>query len=283
MKPKKFFRICPICKNEIGYTLKFDRDKSEKLNKRCKSCAKKGELNSFFKKNHTEETKNKIKNSFKTSKKRIEFVKEQKTTKYKELISKKLSGKKNPAYKRGKLKDLWFKKYGLEIANQKDLEWKKKLSQQSSGINNNMYGKPSPIGSGNGWSGWYNNWFFRSLLELSFMIKVIERFKFQWESGEQKKYKITYLDFKGKNKNYFPDFILNNKYMVECKPKNLQNSLVVQFKAKAALEFCFNNNMKYKLISPYKLNDNEIIDLYNTGKIKFLEKYEVKFKRLYKI
>ena len=33
-----------------------------------------------------------------------------------------------------------------------------------------MYGRFSPRGSGNGWSGWYKEWYFRSLLELSYMI-----------------------------------------------------------------------------------------------------------------
>jgi len=51
-----------------------------------------------------------------------------------------------------------------------------------------MYGKPAPIGSGNGWSGWYKGWYFRSLLELSFMINVIERFKMSWQNAETKKH-----------------------------------------------------------------------------------------------
>ena len=81
-----------------------------------------------------------------------------------------------------------------------------------------MYGKPSPQGSGNGWSGWYKGWYFRSLLELSYMILVIERFNISWSNGE--KIKITYKNFSGINRNYFPDFLLNNKYIIEIKPKN---------------------------------------------------------------
>jgi hypothetical protein len=62
---------------------------------------------------------------------------------------------------------------------------KKKMSDSISGEKNFWFGKPSPVGSGNGWSGWYKGWYFRSLLELSFMIKVIERFKFSWKSADR--------------------------------------------------------------------------------------------------
>ncbi|MBR4316812.1 MAG: hypothetical protein IKP65_07630 [Alphaproteobacteria bacterium] len=43
------------------------------------------------------------------------------------------------------------------------IELKKKYSEKSKGKNNPMYGKPAPKGSGNGVSGWYKGWFFRSL------------------------------------------------------------------------------------------------------------------------
>ena len=82
-----------------------------------------------------------------------------------------------------------------------------------------MYGKPAPIGSGNGWSGWYKGWYFRSLLELSFMINVIERFNMPWISAENQTYKISYVDTNLKQRNYYADFIIDNKYIVECKPK----------------------------------------------------------------
>lgn len=86
--------------------------------------------------------------------------------------------------------DIWVEKYGLEIANQKLIEFKNNRSKSSTGEKNPMFGKTSPTGSGNGWSGWYKDWYFRSINELSFMINVIERFKFTWVSGEKLKYKI---------------------------------------------------------------------------------------------
>ena len=47
--------------------------------------------------------------------------------------------------------------YGLE----KSIKIRNKISLASSGENNHMFGKPSPQGSGNGWSGWYKSWFFK--------------------------------------------------------------------------------------------------------------------------
>ena len=47
-----------------------------------------------------------------------------------------------------------------------------KISNASKGKNNPMYGKPSPQGSGNGWSGWYKGIYFRSLLYSSFMSSI---------------------------------------------------------------------------------------------------------------
>ena len=159
-------------------------------------------------------------------------------------------------------------------------EIKEKLSKASSGENNPMFGKPSPQGSGNGWSGWYNNWYFRSLKELSFMINVIERFNFKWENGELKKHKISYVDYKGNNRNYFSDFILNGKYMIEIKPKKLHNTPLNKIKKEYAMIYCEKNNLKYKLLSPIKnLSYDELKVLVDESKIKFLDRYKIKFEQ----
>jgi len=141
-----------------------------------------------------------------------------------------------------------------------------------------MFGKPSPQGSGNGWSGWYNGWFFKSLKELSFMINVIERFKFSWESGETKKYRVSYVDYKKTNRNYFSDFILNEKFMVEIKPKKLQNSINVKLKKEAAIKFCEKHGLTYKLLAPIKtLSYEDIKLLIQENKLEFIDRYKQKF------
>jgi hypothetical protein len=160
---------------------------------------------------------------------------------------------------------------------------KQNLSKRHSGKNNPMYGKPSPQGSGNGWCGWYKEYFFRSLKELSFIIFVIERFKFRCESGEKRKYKIQYKDFDGVIRNYFPDFILNDKYVVEVKPKHLFNTFINKRKKESAIEFCNKNNLKYKMISPIKiLTFQEIKKLVDSNQIKFIDRYKQKYENYIK-
>ena len=211
-----------------------------------------GEKNPFYGKKHSEETKDKIRKNTNTK------------------------GKNNPMYGK-RVYDIWIEKFGKEEADKKHNEWIIIQSKNSSGENNPMYGKPSPQGSGNGWSGWYNGWFFRSLRELSYMINEIENKKYKWESGEQKKYKISYVDWDGKKRNYFSDFIVENKFMIECKPLNLQTSTSVLYKKQAAEIFCKKNNLEYILLEPKILSINEIKKLYKSKKIKFTERYEEKF------
>jgi hypothetical protein len=175
--------------------------KANKKNSKCKSCGLKeimtddvkkkmservkgennpmfgkfGNLNPFFGKHHTEESKKKI-------------VKDRdysnyKTEEFRQKISKLTKGENNPMYGKS-VYNVWVERYGKEIANKKMIEYKKKQSLINSGEKNSMYGKPAPINSGNGICGWYKDWFFRSLLELSYMIYVIERFNLEWLSIE---------------------------------------------------------------------------------------------------
>lgn len=157
---------------------------------------------------------------------------------------------------------------------------KLKLSKATTGENNPMYGKPSPVGSGNGWSGWYNNWYFRSLLELSYMINVIERFKMKWESAELKKYKIEYK-INNIKRNCYCDFVINNKYLVEIKPKVLFNSKLNSIKKIEINKFCEKNNLIYKMIEPKKINKNTMEQLVNNKKVILLDRYKVKFEKTY--
>ena len=206
------------------------------------------------------------------------------TQKTKDVISKKakLNPNKGTGMSGKTVLDVWIKKYGEEEASIKWSEYKKQKSIDSKGEKNPMYGKPSPQGAGNGWSGWYKEWFFRSINELSYMINVIERFKIKWENGESKKYKIEYLDWENKKRNYFPDFILADKYIVECKPKKLWNTPSVLSKRKYAEMFCNKNGFKYKIVNCKKLIIEEIMLLHKNGQIKFTEKYEEKFRKYIK-
>ena len=291
---KSFFRNCPECGNEIGYTNKYNYLKAEKMAKLCKSCGVKksitserliamkervsgnknpmygmiGELNPFFGKHHTDESKNKMVLNKDYSKYH--------TKDFKNKISKLKKGKNNSMY--GKtFYSIWVEKYGIDIANQKLDNFKKQQSINNKGSKNSMYGKTTPQGSGNGWSGWYNGWFFRSIKELTYMIKIIERFNLTWESAEQNKYLIRYRDYNNEIRTYRCDFIINNKYLVEIKPKNLFNSDNVKRKKIAAIDFCEKNSLKYKLTTIDNLSSQELINLYENNKIKFIDRYNKKF------
>lgn len=265
-----FQRKCPRCAIEIFYKRKIYRDAANKAKSNCRKCDNelrkeyfKGEMNPFYGKIHTSTTKEKI--AQKKKGKRCSIQSEFK--------------KGQPTLNKKSLYEIWLSKYGSEVARKKLDDYKKKQSFLNKGYKNKMYGKPAPKGSGNGWSGWYKDWFFRSINELSYMVQVIERFNLRWESGEQNKYKIKYEGYSGETRNYFPDFIINGKYMIECKPKKLWNTVSVIKKMEAARKFCRKLNLKYKLIECSKLSLIRIRTLRECGLLKFTEKYEQKYKQ----
>ena len=172
------------------------------------------------------------------------------------------------------------KTYEEIYGKEKALKIKKKLSDNNK---RPMLGKPAPLGSGNGWSGWYEGWYFRSLRELSFMVNYIERFKFKWASLENKSKAISYINYKGDKRNYFADFLINDKYIIEIKPKKLWLSIDIQSKKKAAEAFCKKHNLIYKLIDPPVLSFEKILILYKKKILKWLPRYEEKFNLKYNI
>jgi hypothetical protein len=120
----------------------------------------------------------------------------------------------------------------------------------------------------------YNGWFFRSLTELSYMINVIEKDGLEWKTAENQEFKVKYINKDGNKSNYFADFIIENKKMVEVKPKNLQTTESVILKAKAARKFCKKKQLEYEMIDPTPLTDDEIMHLHNEEKITFTETTE---------
>ena len=290
-------RNCPKCNKEIIYANKYNLKNAEEKNSFCKSCAvksgiteeerikkkerfsgknnpmhgKTGEENPFYGKKHSAETIDIFKNVDRSYTKTDEFRKK---------ISNVTIGKNNPMYNRS-MHECWVEKYGEDIANLKLIGFKEKQSKLSKGNNNPMFGKTSPKGSGNGWSGWYNGWFFRSILELSYMINIIERFKLKWENAEIAKYKVPYK-INNFDRTYRADFIINSKYMLEIKPVALRNTEINILKKNAAISFCKNTGLIYKITSCRILTDQEIAELFNTDKIKFTKICEIKYNNKYK-
>jgi len=245
-KEKNFKRKCPKCNNTIWYTLEKTRNIAEKKESICQSCNKKGDKNGFYGKTHSKESKESISLNVKNMDRSY-----MQSNEYKDIMKKVSEENYKPYY------DIWVDKYGVEEADKKLKKLKHKQSINSTGSNNSMYGKPSPQGSSNGWSGWYKGKFFRSLKELKYMIELEEN-NIVWEKGEIKKYQIKYKDYDGIEKNYYPDFFLiKEKILIECKPKHLHNSKNVILKKEAALKWCKEKGYTYKMIDPGKIK-NEI-------------------------
>lgn len=266
-----FERNCPICFEKIYHINSYNRDSAQNLQRKCKKCGIKfrkdisGENNPFFGKKHTKETKDKLSKLDKTYTKSENFS---------NAIIRGMAGNTNkkPIYK------CWLEKYGKNEADKRLLDFKKKQSENQKGSKNPMYGKPSPQGSGNGWKGWYKNIFFRSLRELAY-LNYLDENKISWISMESKDKGIPYYDFFGQKRNYFADFYLvQEKIIIEIKPKRLWYTPAVQQKSKAAVEHCKVNNLSFELIDPELLPYNKVDFLLKEGDIIFQGNYLEKFR-----
>lgn len=160
-------------------------------------------------------------------------------------------------------------------------ETKRKISISNSGENNpfrkylNKGGK-IPKNSG-GISGYYDDLYFRSSLELSFLHYYKEK-NFTILSAENNNYKVTYF-IDGKEKIYYPDyFIVELNLVVEIKPHSLLSYNNNKIKTETAKNK-FNN---YKVLTekeiPY-LKKETIDNLIKEGKIILDERAKKKLER----
>ena len=271
------FSNCSECGSVINYSMRMNYTTGKKRNKNfglCSSCLKIGNKNPFYNKKHSKESMNKMVETSNNSEKRKKHYEKIKSVEHRKFLSEWMI--ENSPMKGKSFYKMWVSKYGLEIANEKLEIFKQKQSINNKGEKNYWFGKTPPFGSGNGWSGWYKGWYFRSLLELSYMVNVIEKNNIKWESGESNSFKIVYKH-NDTIKNYFPDFILNDKYMIECKPKKLWKTDLIVNKKNAAEEFCKKNGLIYKLREVSKMSDDEILLLYQKGELIWIDRYKLKF------
>ena len=283
---KEFTRTCPCCNKDIKHKSQRSYRQCKKENRVCQSCAAKkriekygcgeqfekytikgafaGKQNPFYGKTHTEETKEKIKNRDKS------YFQD---PKYLAKLSQAFSGDKNPMYGKSYYQ-IWVEKYGKEEADRRQEIKNQKSSKQCSGEGNPMFGKPAPQGSGNGWSGWYNGWYFRSLKELSYVVNVLNVNNDSWQSAETLGIKIPYINWNGQTRNYIPDFLVNSSLLVEVKPSRLKSSVSVRLKEEAAKKFVTNRGWQYVIVDPPSLKDHQITSLHENGSLKFIDRYE---------
>lgn len=182
-----------------------------------------------------------------------------------------------------KLLDVYIAKYGEGEGQKRFANMIAKHPKFGKGEDNPQWGKPANQGSGNGWSGWYRGWYFRSLLELSFMINYIEAQDIHFVTAETKQYRIPYM-LNGVARNYFADFVLEDSILAEVKPLSLLSSAIVMSKAKAATEWCNSHRLSYRIFTEKDfdiLSSDQLKELRAAGYIKFIHRYEEKYKQKY--
>ena len=279
-------RNCPKCGTEIIYSSREGLWWGKKKNSPCRRC--RSDKSGFLQRYATKGSNTGADNGFfghHHSLQTIDNLAQQKygcklTKERKKRLSEVFSGNGNNMYGRS-LYGVWEEKYGREEANRRLSRFVAKQRQNNTGSGNPMFGRPSPGGSGNGWSGWYRDTYFRSIRELSYIVKVLEN-QHTWISAERKDMAIKYVNFLGRERNYFADFLVDDCVLVEVKPKRLHNSQAVMVKADAARKFCTQMGWTYKLTDVIPLNTGEIYQMFLSGLIRFLPRYEKRAVALFK-
>lgn len=259
------------CGHVVSYTLKGNAFEAVKKGRLCKECARLphnngmyGKPNPFKGRQHTEETK-KILSYKSRARPRSESEREQARINLAKVSNRR------PVY------EIWVEKYGVEEADERQKAFAAKQSILNKGKNNSMYGKPSPGGSGVGWKGWFGGRFFRSMRELSFMVRNPE-----YRGGESAYWTASYLSADGSERTTRPDFVCDEKKeVVECKPSKLHSSPTVLLKKRVMEELCLSRGYTYRIVDPPFLPKEEIFDLIEQGMVTFMEGYEEKVRRWY--
>jgi hypothetical protein len=178
-------------------------------------------------------------------------------------------------------------KHGEEIGRKKYQDINAKKARF--GEDNGQFGKPAPLMSGRGISGKYKNYYFRSLTEY-FAIKKFERENVKFICNDVSvfdipcKITIKYADVTGKERNYIPDFIINDEIIVEVKNEYTKKSNESEMKRLAARQFINQETNQYKDYLIYTEKDLAIdysmcVDDYISGNFVIDEK---KIQRFFK-
>jgi hypothetical protein len=296
MEKQLFYRQCPKCSKQVSHTNKKNCNTAIRKGRLCASCAAKavqnepsfkkrmaeyksearrGENNPFFGKKHSETSIAKMKQS------KLAYMESDccvyRTEEFKEKS--KRVGQQNGMHGTTYY-DRWVENYGEEKADRLMSDLRKRKSVETSGKNNPMYGRPAPQGSGNGWSGWYNGWYFRSIKELSYMIRVIEANNFRWRTAESRDLNIVYVDYDGRERTYRADFLIDEKILVEVKPRKLFDTPKNKRKKEAAIAFCKKNGYEYRMADVKPIDFVTMLALQENGHVVFLQRYQEKMERL---
>lgn len=102
-------------------------------------------------------------------------------------------------------------------------------SKGRSGKDNSQYGKPAPTGAGRGISGYYKEYYFRSLFEYH-AIKYFEDNDISFIELDKQNSEVIIRVNLDNNRTYRPDFLINGNTIVEVKPAGLVQLPINQHK-----------------------------------------------------
>lgn len=143
---------------------------------------------------------------------------------------------------------------------------------------NPMFGRPPSKNSGIGYSGWYKGTFFRSKLELSFLLMNDDRDIISAESF----FSIPYHDENGVQRTYRPDFIVDKKYVVEIKPYSMLKRHTL--KESVAIEYFKNTDYVYEIVTDKDISTisfDELYQLYEKGNVTLTKSSKRRLDRKY--
>lgn len=92
---------------------------------------------------------------------------------------------------------------------------------------------------------------YRSSYELKFMLKMNSLPGIQYTSKHN--IVIEYVDHNKKKRKYYPDFLINNRILVEIKPKQLVNHPKNLAKFKAAKIYCTLHGLEFEIWTQKRL------------------------------
>jgi hypothetical protein len=240
-------RSCPKCNRDITYKNKIGYELAIKSNKPCRSCSLRG-------KKQTEQWKLNI--SLGRKGKNTGEHNAAKRLEVRKLLSDN-NAMKNPIHRAAQLKSVNRKEHKLKLSVGAKKFWEnlstddrksfieKRIHSYSIGlsegryeINANRWKVGYYTSSISGISEWYD-----SSLELSRM-KYYDSLGIEWTKKHH--IRIPYINSKGLNTFYVPDFLLIKENIIE-ETKGWLNSSV-ELKSRAAIEYCRKHNMKYRLL-----------------------------------
>lgn len=165
----------------------------------------------------------------------------------------------------------WAEIYG----DDRSIQMKRAMSGRMKGNNFNRLG----LGQGGGYTGRYKSWYFRSLLELTFIIEAEESgleiynsentFAIKMDNG-----RIYKPDF------YSPDFF--GPTLIEVKPAKRICDEDVKYKSSQAARFCKENGIQFTIGFDRMLPNYRLREIYESGELVLSDKIKKRLeKRLY--